>query len=68
MPQFRDYIPGDRLVDCDVCGFTYRVSQVQRGVAGKQKGLVVCSPCLDGVHPLETRVPSKQEGRLTEIR
>lgn len=67
MPDFRDYVPGDRLVDCDVCGFTYRVSQVRRGVAGKQKGLVVCTPCFDPVHPLEAPVPRKREGVLREI-
>ena len=67
MPLHRDYVPGDRLVDCDVCAFTYRVSQVGRGVAGKQKGLVVCGPCFDPVHPNEASVPHRQEGKLREI-
>lgn len=67
MPQYRDYVPGDRLVDCDVCGFTYRVSEVRRGVTGKQKGLVICTPCFDPVHPRETRVPYRPEGKLREI-
>lgn len=68
MQQHRGYIPGDRLVDCDVCGFTYRVSEVRRGVMGKQKGLIVCGPCFDPVHPREARVPHRPEGRLVEIK
>lgn len=67
MPQFRDYVPGDRLVDCDVCGFTYRVSQVRRGVTGNQKGLIICQPCFDPEHPNDAPVPHKREGQLREI-
>ncbi len=68
MPQYSTYIPGDRLVDCDVCGFTYRVSEVRRGVMGKQKGLVICAPCFDPIHERETRVQHKVEGRLEPIK
>jgi hypothetical protein len=68
MSYSRVYIPGDRLVDCDVCGLTYRRSEVRRGVMGKQKGLIVCRYDFDEVHPNEARVPYKQEGKLVEIK
>lgn len=68
MPYSRKYIPGDRLVDCDVCGFTYRRSQMRRGVTGKQKGLIVCPDDFDSIHPNEGSVPNKVEGKLVEIK
>ena len=45
------YIPGDRLVDCEVCGFTYRFSQMRRGVARGQEGVIVCPDDFDPPHP-----------------
>lgn len=68
MPYSRRFIPGDRLVDCDVCGQSYRRSQMRRGVAGKQKGLSVCPFDFDEVHPNEARVKHRREGALEEIR
>ena len=67
MPLYRDYVTGDRLVDCDECGFTYRISEVRKGIMGKQKGLTICGPCFDPVHPNEASVPHRREGQLREI-
>ncbi len=47
------YIKGDRLVDCDICGFTYRFSQMRKGVSGKEKGFNVCPECYSPLHPGE---------------
>lgn len=68
MPYSQFYIPGDRLVDCDICGLSYRRSQMRKGIMGPQKGLYVCPYDFDAVHPNEARVPYKQEGKLVEIR
>ena len=64
----RVFIPGDRIVDCDECGMTYRFSEMRKGVAGNQKGLAICPDCFDEVHPHEHPVPHREEGRLREIR
>lgn len=53
MPYSKVYKKGDRLVDCDICGFTYRFSEMRLGVSGKQKGLEVCPICYDSLHPNE---------------
>lgn len=68
MPYSRVYIPGDRLVDCDICGLAYRRSQMRKGIFGNQKGLIVCPFDFDGVHPNDARVPFKAEGKLMEIK
>lgn len=67
MPYSRNFIPGDRLVDCDICGLAYRRSQMRRGIMGKQKGLIVCPFDFDAVHPNEARVKNRREGALEEI-
>lgn len=69
MAYSKQYIPGDRLVDCEICGFTYRFSEMRRGVSGKQKGLVTCPLCFDPPHPRDTVKPRHRiEGRLKEVR
>jgi len=62
------YIPGNRIVECDVCGLTYRFSEMRRGIFGTQKGLIVCPFDFDGVHPNDARVPNKIEGTLKEVK
>jgi hypothetical protein len=62
------YIPGDRKTACDVCGFTYRRSEMRRGITGKQKGLIVCPEDFDDIHPNERRVKNRPEGKLMEIK
>ena len=62
------YIPGDRKVTCAVCDFSWRRSEMRKGVAGSQKGLDVCPKCFDSVHPNEARVKPKVEGKLVDIR
>ena len=68
MPYSREYIPGDRLVDCDRCGLTYRFSQMRRETERTSRGLIVCPDCYDGPHPLEEKVIIKPEGKLQRIR
>lgn len=68
MPYSNTYIPGDRLIDCQICGFTYRRSQMRRGIFGNQKGLIVCPKDFDDVHPNEAPVKKRIEGKLEEIR
>lgn len=53
MPYSQRYIPGDRLVECDSCGFDYRFSEMKRGIMGSQKGLDICPVCFDYIHPNE---------------
>ena len=67
MPYTRTFIPGDRLVECDGCGFGYRRSQMRKGVSGTQKRLNMCPKCWDPPHPNDERVPHRREGALTEI-
>ena len=56
------YIPGNRLVKCDVCDWTWRYSDMRLGVADGQKGLVVCPRDFDPVHPLDNKPkPRKHE-------
>jgi hypothetical protein len=68
MKRSRGYIPGDRLVDCERCGFTYRFSQMRRETERTSRGLIVCPDCYDGPHPLEARVPNRPEGKLQRVR
>ena len=67
MPYYPGYKPGDRKVSCDVCEFTYRRSEMRKGIAGKQKGMEVCPSCFDRIQPNEERVKFRQEGKLMEI-
>ena len=61
----RIYIPGDRWVRCDECGFGYRYSQIRKGVSLRQKGLAICPECFDTRQPnTDWRLPPRQEGRL----
>jgi hypothetical protein len=64
----RKYIPGDRPVECDICGFVYRFSQMRKGVMGNQKGFNVCPPCFDDIHPREIKVKHRAEGIIPEVR
>ena len=68
MPVSRVYIPGDRLVDCERCGFTFRFSQMSRETERTSRGLVVCPRCVDGPHPLEERVRNRPEGKVPRVR
>lgn len=59
------YIPGDRLVECDICGFIWRRSDMRLGVAEGQKGYIVCPRDYDPVHPRENiPSPRKEEGPI----
>jgi len=63
------YVPGDRWVECDVCGYGYRFSQMKKGVSGRQKGFNVCPDCFDHKHPNDDWVlPVKPEGILKEVK
>jgi hypothetical protein len=68
MAYSRQYIPGDRLVVCDICGFEYRFSQMRKGVMGNQKGLNIGPDCWDNIHPRETKPKTRKEGVLPEIK
>lgn len=69
MNQPKGYIPGDRLYECEVCGFDYRFSQIRKGVSLNQKGFDVCPDCFDPKHPNEGyRIPNRTEGKLEKVR
>lgn len=61
------YIPGDRLVECDVCGFIWRRSDMRKGVSQSQKGFFVCPDDFDDVHPLDNKPVARIEVPLVEI-
>lgn len=63
----KHYIKGDRLVDCDICGFTFRFSQMRIGVSGKQKGLVIGPDCFDPIHPNEIPFTLRQKKPLKKV-
>lgn len=54
MPYTNRYIPGDRLMTCDICGFDYRYSDMRKGVALGQKGRTVCPVDFDEPHERDT--------------
>ena len=65
----RRYELGNRWVDCDICDFGYRFSQMRKGVSGSQKGLNVCPTCYDIRHENEDYVvPVRTEGILEEVK
>lgn len=69
MPYSEVYIPGDRLVECQICGFEWRFSQMRIGASGKQKGLIVGPDCFDLIHANENFIlKPKQEGVVREVR
>ena len=61
------YIPGDRPVDCDVCGFTWNFSDMRKGLFKKQKGLAVCPDCFDEVHPLFNPPRMRPKEKLRKV-
>ena len=54
-----DYIPGDRLVECEVCGFVYRFSTMRRGISDGQRGIVVCQEDFDKPQKTSRRRPGE---------
>lgn len=68
MPTNRKYyIPGDRRFVCAVCGFTtYRLSEMRKGVSGKQIGLDVCPVDFDDRHPNDEKVNLRPVATLKE--
>jgi len=65
----RRYIPGNRWVECDLCGFGYRFRQMRKGVAGTQKGFDICPECFDEPNPGDKwKMPVKKEGVLEKVR
>jgi len=68
MSVSRTYVLGDRKVDCDICGYTYRFSQMRKGVSGKQVGLNVCPDCFDEEHPRDIyKFEAKPEDVIQEV-
>ncbi len=67
-PYTQGYIPGDRRVECDICGFVYRYSQMRRGVQLYQAGLIVCPRDFDPIHPRDKLItpPIEEAARLVE--
>lgn len=59
----KHYKPGDRLVECDICGFTYRFSQMR-----KQNGFVVCPKDYDQPHPLDDKPEIRAKSKLPEVK
>jgi len=61
------YRPRDRLKDCDVCGYTYHISQLKKGVSGTQIGFAVCQKCFDPVHPRDNKVVLRKVHKMREV-
>ena len=53
MPYTPGYIEGNRLVECEVCGFVYRFKQMRRGISENQKGVIVCPEDFDNPTPIK---------------
>jgi len=68
MKNQKVYKPGDRLVTCDVCDFDYRFSEMRRGVALGQKGLVVCPECYDAPHPHDKKHEIQKKSQLPQVK
>lgn len=49
MSKFFKYKSGDPWCNCDICGFTYRNSQLKEN----HNGYHVCSECYESRHPQE---------------
>ena len=62
MSYSNKYIAGDRLVDCDICGFTYRYSQMR-----KQDGLTVCPKDFNKDQPRDTAPKPRTINPLPEV-
>lgn len=60
--QSRVYIPGDRWVECGVCGFDYRFTQMK-----KQRGVAVCPECFDSPGRDDSTVEKRTEGKIAEV-
>jgi hypothetical protein len=53
-PSRNRYKKGDRLADCDVCGFTYYASQLRK----RWDGVMVCAADYEERHPQDLlRIP-----------
>jgi hypothetical protein len=68
MSNLTKYQPGNRLVDCDECGFTYRFREMRRGVMGHQAGLKICPECYDPIHPREKTPVLRPAQPLQEVK
>ena len=64
----RQAIPGNRLVECQVCGFGYRFSEMRKGIVTGQKGLDVCPTCFDRPHPRDKPVKIRPKRKLMEVK
>ncbi len=61
------YKPNDRKYNCDICGYTWRFSDIKRGVADGQRGYGVCPDCFDPVHPRERNPILRPKTKLEQI-
>jgi NAD-dependent SIR2 family protein deacetylase len=68
MPYSNRYIPGDRLMTCDECGYDYRFSDMRRGKAKGQKGLELCPECYDPIHPRDDKPKLRPKKPLPEVK
>jgi len=62
------YIPGDRKVNCDICGFTWRFSDIRKGRCEDQKGYNVCPDCYDKPHPNDMKPKIRKPAPLPEVK
>lgn len=68
MNRVAEYIPGNRWIDCDVCGQTWRFADMRRpGPREAHAGLIVCPDDDSGLHPRDIRVEHRPEGRLRRV-
>ena len=58
----KTYQAGNRLVECDICGFGYRFGQMR-----KQNGLIVCPEDYDEPNPRDNKVELRKKSKLPEV-
>ena len=59
----KKYIAGDRLINCDICGFSYRFSEMQ-----KQRGFITCPECFELAHPLDNKPKLRATPKMKEVK
>ena len=57
------YIAGERIVDCDICGFSYRFREMR-----KQRGFITCPDCFDINQSLDNKPKLRVTSKMKEVK